>query len=257
MHVFLVRKGKLAAYIMLLCGIALAVLAVLYLGGGALEAITRPQYYPVRSVETTQKEVAVTFDTINTDWDISMVYGYLSRYNVKATFFVTGDFAAQYKQQIQIMVDSGYDVMNLSGSYRNLSNLSQSDFAGELSSSTDRIREISHLKPLAFRPPLGEISSKLIETAKSMGYITVGYKVNSESYKEMLPDRLADKMIGDITDGCIIRFRIGITTDTQALDLVLKYLTENNYKVVTLSEMLLRDNYEVDQTGLQKRINTP
>lgn len=253
MHVFVLKRGRLVAYLMIFCGAIIAAAMIFFFGGSILEAATGTKRYPINSVETTQKEVAITFDTVYSDAEMPLLFSFLNKYNTKATFFVTKDFAMQYRWDVETIVNSGHDLMNLSNRYASMAGLTFSEVVGELSSSEEVIRNISGKKPTMFRPPLGEYGNRMIEVADSLGYLTVRYSINSEAYRDNTPESLANKIIADIQNGSIIRMRVGMTADTYALPIIIEHLENNGYKILPLSQMLMKDDYEVDQNGIQHK----
>lgn len=253
MHVFVLKRGRLVAYLMIFCGAIIAAAMIFFFGGSILEAATGTKRYPINSVETTQKEVALTFDTVYGDADFSMVLGFLNRYNTKATFFVTKDFAMQYRGEVEAIVSAGHDLMSLSNRYASMADMNFTDIASGIADADETIRNISLKKPTMFRPPTGAVNNRIIEVADSLGYLTVMYNINAESYNDSTPEGLASKITSDIRDGSIIRFRIGVTADTYALSSVVEYLENNGYKILPLSQLLMKNDYEVDQNGVQRK----
>ena len=253
MHVLVLKRGRLVAYLMIFCGAIIAAAMIFLFGGRILEAAVGTKRYPINSVETKQKEVALTFDTVYSDAEMPLLFSFLNKYNTKATFFVTKDFAMQYRWDVETIVKSGHDLMNLSNRYVGISGLSFSEIVGEINACEEVIRNILVMKPTMFRPPLGEYSNKMIEVADSLGYLTVRYSINSETYRDNTPEGLANKIIADIQNGSIIRMRVGMTADTYALPIIIEHLENNGYKMLPLSQMLMKDDYEVDQNGVQHK----
>lgn len=97
------------------------------------------------------------------------VLNILSRYNVRATFYLIGRDVKRYPGTVQRIVNEGHRVANHSFSHPNLANLSRAGVVQELQNTQDAIRSVSGVTPTAFRPPYGSVNHTVREVASSMG----------------------------------------------------------------------------------------
>ena len=112
MFVMTMTKRKLIRAVMfvlvLLTGIAIGVFAILSSIDTGAENIKLPIY----NVKRTDNKISITFDCAwgnsNTDKLISI----LAEADVKATFFVTGEFADKYADDIKKLSDAGHEIAN-------------------------------------------------------------------------------------------------------------------------------------------------
>ena len=90
------------------------------------------QKVPIYSVPTPDKQVALTFDCA---WDINHTAEYieiLQKYQVEATFFVTGVWAEKYTNAVKQISKAGYEIGNLGNTYERIPQLSQADMMSNL-----------------------------------------------------------------------------------------------------------------------------
>ena len=74
--------------------------------GGALTVAsvsTTQRTLPIYSVETSKKEVALTFDCAWGADDIGEIVNVLNENEISATFFVVGDWADKYPEAIKLL----------------------------------------------------------------------------------------------------------------------------------------------------------
>lgn len=67
---------------------------------------------PIYNVNTNEKKIALT---INCAWnadDIDSILDTLSKYNVKVTFFIVGDWADKYGEYVKKISDNGHEIRN-------------------------------------------------------------------------------------------------------------------------------------------------
>ena len=112
MFVMTMTKRKLIRAVMfvlvLVTGIAIGVFAILSSIDTGAENIKLPIY----NVKRTDNKISITFDCAwgnsNTDKLISI----LAEADAKATFFVTGEFADKYADDIKKLSDAGHEIAN-------------------------------------------------------------------------------------------------------------------------------------------------
>ena len=79
---------------------------------------------PVYSVERDGKYASLTFDAAWGNEDTEELIDILTRYGVRATFFLVGDWVEKYHESVQALSDSGMEVMNHSDTHAHFASLS-------------------------------------------------------------------------------------------------------------------------------------
>lgn len=101
------------------------------------------QKVPIYSVPTPDKQVALTFDCA---WDIDHTAEYieiLQKYQVEATFFVTGVWAEKYTNAVKQISEAGYEIGNLGNTYERIPQLSQADMMSNLMQCNETLKKIT------------------------------------------------------------------------------------------------------------------
>ena len=75
-----------------------------------LEVANSNRLLPIYSVETGEKQVALTFDCAWGADDIAKIVEILKQNNVKATFFVVGDWVKKYPEAIKILNQANMEI---------------------------------------------------------------------------------------------------------------------------------------------------
>ena len=81
-------------------------------GPGFVSASAAKRQLPIYSVEREEKVCAISFDAAWGNEDTQMLIDILGKYNVKATFFVVGDWVDKYPESVKALHDAGHEVMN-------------------------------------------------------------------------------------------------------------------------------------------------
>lgn len=117
--------------------------------------------------------VALTFDDGPHPIQTPQVLDILGRYNVKATFFVTGWNARTYPDLLRDIIARGHSVQNHTYNHGHLPSWSSTYVAQELQSMNDVITEITGTTPRCYRPPFGDTSARVRAVAEGLGLTEV------------------------------------------------------------------------------------
>ena len=74
---------------------------------------------------------------------------------------------------------------------------------------------------------------------------------DSLDWKELSSEDISNRVLSRVKPGSIMLFHNGVQNTPDALEIVLKKLKNDRYKVVTASELIYDDNYTIDHTGKQ------
>ena len=107
----------------------------------------------------------------------------------------------------------------------------------------DLIEQITGKAPQWFRPPFGVTNPNIARAAVQMNYQTIGWSIRSMDTVSKDAHRLYNRIIKKVHPGAIIFFHdiCLITVDT--LPLLIQFLRENDYEMVTLDKLLNLNPY--------------
>lgn len=258
MRIYVFSKRVIA---IILVVILVAVGLVFYFSGFSkgltgIAAVFSPQRrLPIYSVETEEKKIAISFDAAWGDEFTDDILDTLDKYNVKTTFFLVGFWVDKYPDMVKKIHDRGHEVGNHSSTHPHMSQLSREQIITELRTTEKKIEEITGVRPTVFRPPFGDYNNLLIETADEVGYYTIQWDVDSLDWKEMGVNPVVDRVTRNIKKGSIVLFHNNAKYVSEYLPLVLEKLQEQGYEIVPISELIIKENYTMDSSGRQKKIN--
>ena len=208
---------------------------------------------PIYSVETEEKVVSITFDAAWGDEDLDEILRILENHNCKAAFFVTGDWAGRYPDAIDRICKNGHELGNHGANHKHMPNLSKQDMIEEIEGCHNIVKSLTGVEMVLFRAPYGDYNESVILAAKSLGYSTIQWNVDSLDWKDYGVRSIIDKVCNhrDLKNGSIILLHNGSKYTALALDELLTRLEEKGYTFMPLSEMIFKDNYTIDHTGRQ------
>ena len=206
-------------------------------------------------MDTPDKKIALSFDASwGADKTLSILET-LERYDIKANFFAVGFWAEKYSDTLKKLSDSGrMEIGTHSNTHPHMPKLSKSQMELELDSSVKIIEEITGKKPDLFRAPFGDYNDALIETATEKGLYTIQWDVDTLDWKGLKAGEMAARVLKKAQNGSIVLMHNDGEHTVEALPLIIEGLKNKGYSFVTIGELIYRDNYSIDHTGKQIRI---
>lgn len=132
--------------------------------------------YSLDESESAEKQIYLTFDQGYENGFTAPILDTLKEKNVKAVFFLTGDYAKRNSGLVQRMIDEGHILGNHGmkhASIPELSACSVADAENEIMSLHDFVKETYGYEMKYFRPPCGEYSERAAAIAQRLGYKTL------------------------------------------------------------------------------------
>ena len=235
----------------------LTVLACLLAAGGMLWAVNSPlvvgasattRELPIYCVQRDQKMVSISFDAAWGNEDTQQLIDILSKYNVKATFFVVGEWVDKYPESVKALSDAGHEVMNHSNHHDHLSQLSREEIGADLNACNDKIEAVTGVRPTLIRPPYGEYDDNVITAIRAIGMEPIQWDVDSLDWKDLSAAEITKRVTSRVHAGSIVLFHNAAKHTPEALPAILETLLQEGYTFVPISELILPGEYNTDYT---------
>ena len=100
----------------------LAAIACLLVAAGMFTVVNHPaivgvsataRQLPIYCVQRDQKMLSISFDAAWGNEDTQQLIDILGKYQIKATFFVVGDWVDKYPESVKALHDAGHEVMKI------------------------------------------------------------------------------------------------------------------------------------------------
>ena len=143
----------------------------------AVSASVATRQLPIYCVERDQKVCSISFDAAWGADNTQKILDVLEKYDIKATFFVVGNWADQYPEQAKAIVDSGHELMNHSNTHDHYNSLSAEQIVADVNTCNDKIEALTGIRPTLIRCPFGEYDDHVISAIRSMGMEPVQWDV--------------------------------------------------------------------------------
>lgn len=185
--------------------------------------------------KSTDKLVCLTFDDGPYAPVTNKILDTLEKYNGKATFFVVGDRADTYSDEIIRASKMGCEIGTHTYSHVNLNNLSADEMQREIRKSCDVISKYSKKKVKVLRPPEGAAN----DTVKAnVGMPMVLWSVDSRDWDYRNAEKDYQTVMDNVFDGSIVLMHDLYPATADAVARIVPELAKQGYKFVTFSELM-------------------
>lgn len=217
-------------------------------GGTALVATT-PTLSPrvvgtvITRIPTSRRVVALTFDGGSAAQALTPVLRTLAAKGVKATFFVTGDFARRFPVGTRAIVTRGHLIGNHSMTHPHFTRLTTTQVRSQVTQAATAITSVTGVHPMPwFRFPYGEYDTRTLAAVNGLGYTAIGWTVDTLGWKGRsagTADDVVRRVLAARRPGMVVLMHLGAapdgsTLDAAALPTVIDRLRALGYGFVTM-----------------------
>lgn len=201
---------------------------------------------------TAPKYVALTFDDGPSGFTKEIV-SLLKEYNYNATFFILGNkLNIDYKEILQESLKNGNEIGIHGFSHKSFTRLKMSELEDEINKSKKYVYNLTGYTPILVRPPYGNINNSI----RKFGYGPyILWNNDTLDWKLRDAKKIYNRLANSIEENNIILMHDTYLTTYKALELILPYLKENNYKVVTVSKLFAINGKTLENTKSYRYAN--
>ena len=199
---------------------------------GALMFSERYGRYDAYAIADCKGLVCLTFDQGYENGFTDDILDTLKDKNVKAVFFLTGDYSEREPELVQRMIDEGHVIGNHGMKHASLPSLSCADAEDEIMSLHRKVKERYGYDMDLLRPPCGEYSEQKLALAQSLGYKTILWSYAYCDWDtEHQPEKSAalEKAVDAAHDGAIYLLHSVSETNCNMLGELIDRLREKGY----------------------------
>ena len=188
---------------------------------------------PVQAAEV--KYVALTFDDGPSGKYTRQLLDGLYDRGVKATFLLCGYRMAQYPDITQRIFNEGHEIGYHGYSHKTMKTMSRRVIAQELMESRALLPE--ECNPVFLRPPGGCCSDAVMQVARARNLAILSWSVDPRDWATKDPHAIERSVLKNIKDGDIVLLHDMTASSVQAALAIIDTLLEENYEVITVSEL--------------------
>ncbi len=244
----LTKRSLLALAICLMAGVA-AVGVTVSSATQAVQTAATPKVNPIYRVESSKKQVAISFDAAWGNEETAQLLDILDTCGVKATFFLVGDWVDKFPDDVVTIAQKGHDIGNHSNTHPHMPQLSAEKATAEITSCNDKIKALTGKSPTLFRPPYGDYDNMVVDSVKKLGMYCVQWDVDSLDWKDPSPEQMTKTVLDKVQDGSIVLMHNGAKNTPAALPGIIKGIQDKGFEIVLIKDLIPEGEYYTDVQG--------
>lgn len=138
-----------------------------------------------------------------------------------------------------------------SNTHPHVNNLSYEQNVEEIEESNNKIEKITGKRTNLYRAPYGEYNNTVIKSAKDKEYYTIQWNLDTLDYTGLTGEEMWKRLDNKLSSGSIILMHNGTTHTADSLEMLIKNIKEKGYNIVPISDLIYKENYKIDSTGMQ------
>ncbi|AEF94353.1 delta-lactam-biosynthetic de-N-acetylase [Desulfotomaculum nigrificans CO-1-SRB] len=185
------------------------------------------------------KNIYLTFDEGYENGYTAKILDALKEANVKAAFFITGDYIKRNPELVQRMVNEGHIVGNHTDHHPSLPEVSNERIKKELSTLSQEFEQLTGKKMKYLRPPKGEYSERTLKVTRELGYRNVFWSVALVDWQPDAgsPEQNKATVMQRLHNGAIVLLHAVNKANAEMLPDLIKECKQQGYQFKSLDEI--------------------
>ncbi|MGN1370649.1 MAG: polysaccharide deacetylase family protein [Aristaeellaceae bacterium] len=213
----------------------------------AYVAVTDKHQKAVQTVSTTQPYMSLSFDCAYVDTPTDELLALLDEMNIKATFFMTGEFVLNFPESAKKIRDAGHEIGCHSLSHPHLLDYHLDMRFKQVRRNVEIIRETLGVNPRLFRPPFGEFDVTISAPARAEGMEICLWSIDSKDWDwNYTPEKVLRQITKNVGPGTIILFHLDGYHTREVLPEAVKYYREElGLEFVPITQLMAMGGMEL------------
>ena len=209
---------------------------------------------PIYKVNISEKKLALSINCTENMDNIDVILDILSKMQVGATFFITGNLIDKYPNEVKkIISNNNNELGNLCNKYSSLKGESNEDIRKEIVECLQKLENITGTENRLLRFPYGEYNNNILEIAESENMQAIQWNIDSLDYNDLKADEMWEIIEENILPGSIILMHNEYISES--LEIIIHNIKEKGYTITNISNIIYKDNYEINEKGEQYVLN--
>lgn len=212
----------------------------------------------ISNVLTDEKVLSLTFQGMGNEESLNKLLDELDKYNIKATFFVSGIKVAEEPVLANMIVERGHELGNLTLSAGDLTQLTYEEKIRQIKRSNDEIKKHTNVDTKYLRAGNGAIDDDVQIAAANCGYENIiNYDVNPQDWQGKSVDEIVKAISKNTRRGSILVLSADKNPDAyKSIKSIVENLDEKNFKFISMDNLLSinnnNNNFKLDKNWYEK-----
>ena len=216
--------------------------------------------YAIKSVDVKGRRKNYMSLTFDSSWNNTQTYALLDmldKYHVKATFFLTSIFIRNNPDHVKEIISRGHEIGNHTNHHKNFLKFDpekdREEMKEEIMECHREIKDLLGIDMCLFRFPYGAFNEESIQLVKELGYYPIQWSADSNDWKNISVKAITDvfKSKAYYKPGNILLFHNGALYTVEALETILKDITDLGLRCVKISDLIYTEDFHFEKNARQ------
>ncbi len=252
---FVLRKDKMISYMVSVCTVIILMVMAFSISKSqeVIETAASIKKLPIYHVQTDKNKVALTMNCAWNADDIDSILQTLEKHKVHITFFMVGDWVDKYPEAVKKIAEKGHEIGNHSNTHPHVNQLSLEKNIKEIEETSKKIKSITGKSTTLYRGPYGEYNDTVIQAAEAQNHYTIQWNIDTLDYSGLTGEEMWGRIENKLEKGSIILMHNGTKHTADSLDSILTKIKQKGLEVVTVSDLIYKENYKINVNGTQMK----
>ena len=188
------------------------------------------------SAEPETRKIALTFDDGPHPVYTEEMLKVLEQEQVPATFFLLGENAEQYGEQVRMIAEQGHLIGNHTWRHVQVTSLPKEEAEEEILAVSSLVEELTGNGTSYVRPPVGIWDPELEE---ELDMIPVLWTIDTLDWTTQNVDWIVEKTVQDAGENDIILMHDSYESTVQAAERIIRRLKAEGFEFVTVDQVIM------------------
>jgi peptidoglycan/xylan/chitin deacetylase (PgdA/CDA1 family) len=180
----------------------------------------------------TAPSIVLTFDDYGSSKQIGELLRLLRLEQIRAAFFLQGDWAAVNKPLVARIKRAGHFIGNHTSSHPDLLSLTETQIITEIKQG---------VQSSLMRPPRGRYNDEIRAISLALGYRIAYWTIDSDDWQGVNATYMSEKILSQLHPGAVILFHLHADNTIQMLPDLISEIRRRGYTIMSPNEAVLVD----------------
>lgn len=185
-------------------------------------------------------EVALTFNITWGQERVLDILETLKKHDVKATFFVSGEWAERHPDLLEAITKEKHELGMLGYRYKSYVKMEKDQVRKDLLYAKEIFKKLGYKDLNMVRPPNGHFNKEILTMAEQLGFKVIHWSLNTEDWRNPGTNAIVDTVVSEVKGGDIILLHASDTVKytNKALNEMIPILKQKKLSFVLISHYL-------------------
>lgn len=191
--------------------------------------------------DTSKKVLYLTFDAGYDNGVLEEIIQVLDEKNIKASFFITGDFINRFSDLVIKLEKSGHLLCNHSYSHKSINKMTKDEIKEDIEKLEKTYYDLTK-KEIAkyFRPPKGDFDKESLMNVSNLGYKSIFWSMahfDWDTNKQLSVEKTEKIVLDNLHNGAIILMHSVSISNARSLPNIIDKAIEQGYRFDLLTSL--------------------